>query len=115
MPKLHTLIPKLPSNIGKHGKLAVPPHGYVLHYTITDEIRRRESGMAEKILCLQRIEYDEDQRIQIRLGYYIIGKKPARKGRWVWGQYAALLNLKDFQYLVRKAEERGWIKPATII
>jgi hypothetical protein len=95
--------------------LTVPPNGDVLHYTITDEIRRRESGMREKILCLQRIEYNEDHRVQIRLGYYIIGKKPARKGRWVWGQYAALLNLKDFQHLVRSAEKRGWIKPAKSI
>jgi hypothetical protein len=48
-------------------------------YTITDEIRRTETGMREKILCLQRIEYDEDQRVQILLGYYIMGKKPSSK------------------------------------
>jgi hypothetical protein len=85
MPKVKSLIPKLPSNVGKRGKLAVPPNGEVLQYTITDEIRRTESSMREQILCLQRIEYDEDRRVQIRLGYYIIGKKPSRKGRWLLG------------------------------
>ena len=49
-------------------------------YTITDEIRRTETGMREKILRLQRIEYDEDQRVQILLGYCIMGKKPSKQG-----------------------------------
>jgi hypothetical protein len=26
----------------------------------------------------------EDKRIEVRLGYYIIGKKPKLRGRWVW-------------------------------
>ena len=58
---------------------------------------------------MQRIEFQEDGRIQLRLGYYIIGKKPKVLGRWVWGQYAALLPLGDFGRLVQQAEKKGWI------
>ena len=98
----------LPSNIGKRGKLVVPPEAFVLHYTITDEICRTQSDMAEKILVLQRIEF-EDGRIEVRLGYYIIGKKPRMRGKWVWGQFAALLPLKDFRHIIREAEKKGWM------
>jgi hypothetical protein len=42
----------------------------------------------------------EDKRIEVRLGYYIIGKKPKMRGRWVWDQFAALLPLRDFRALI---------------
>jgi hypothetical protein len=77
-------------------------------YTITDEVRVTQSDMREKILYLQRIEF-EDKRIEVRLGYYIIGKKPNMRGRWVWGQFAALMPLQDFRALVRAAKKKGWI------
>jgi hypothetical protein len=68
-----------------------------------------QSDLPEKILCLQRIEFQEDGRIEVRLGYYIIGKKPKMRGRWVWGQFAALMPLRDFEALIRQAERKGWI------
>ena len=103
-----SVLPVLPSKIGARGKLIVPPDGCVLRYTITDEVRVTQSDMREKILCLQRIEF-EDKRIEVRLGYYIIGKKPKMRGRWVWGQFAALMPLRDFRALIRVAEKKGWI------
>jgi len=42
----------------------------------------------------------------VRLGYYIIGKKPKMKGPWVWGQYATLMPMRDFRDLIRMAEEK---------
>ena len=104
-----TTLPVLPSKIGKRGKLVLPPDKRVLHYTITDEVRVPQSDMPEKILCLQRIEFDEDKRVEVRLGYYIIGKLPKMRGRWVWGQFAALMPLQDFRALIQQAEKKGWI------
>ena len=109
MPRIKSsVLPVLPSKVGARGKLILPPDGYVLHYTITDEVRVTQSDMREKILCLQRIEF-EDKRIEVRLGYYIIGKKPKMRGRWVWGQFAALMPMRDFRALIRAAEKKGWI------
>ena len=87
----------------------MPPDNRVLHYTITDEVRVTQSDMPECILCLQRIEFDEDHRIEIRVGYHIIGKKPKMLGKWVWGQYAAMMPLCDFRALIQEAEKKGWI------
>jgi hypothetical protein len=68
--------PDLQVNIGKTGTLKVPPDGNILRFKIVrfkivDEIRRVQSDMAEKTLCLQRIKF-EDSREEFRLGYYII-------------------------------------------
>lgn len=105
-------LPELKEHIGRKGKLTVPPDGHVLRYTIKDEIRRPQTEMPQKILCLQLIEFEEDKagrkRTEVRVGYYIIGKKPRMLGRWVWGQYAAMMPLKDFKALIRQAEKKGW-------
>src|SRR5882757_2101491 len=105
----NTTFPELPSHVGKRGKLVLPPDKVELYYTITDEICVPQSDMPEKILCLQRMEFEKDKRIEVRLGYYIIGKLPKMRGRWVWGQFAALMTLQDFRKLVRQAEKKGWI------
>ena len=70
----NTTLPELPSHIGKRGRLVLPPDKAKLFYTITDEICLPQSDMPEKILCLQHIEFEKDKRIEVRLGYYIIGK-----------------------------------------
>ncbi len=99
--------PALPSNINKRGSLAHPPDGHKTPFTITDEIQRIQTGFPQKVICLQRIRFDYGAE-EIRLAYYIIGKKPKRLGSWVWGQYAALMPLEDFKWIVREAEKKGW-------
>jgi hypothetical protein len=54
------------------------------------------------VVVLQLVRFD-DGRKEIRLGYYIIGKKPKMRGRWVWGQYATFMLTRVFQSLIRKA------------
>lgn len=99
--------PKLPSNIGKKGKLVLPPNNQRIGFTIIDEITKTQSDLSSKVIVLQKVRFD-DARLELRLGYYIIGKKPKMLGRWVWGQYATLLPIRDFAALVRKAQKRGW-------
>lgn len=102
-----TTLPALPPNIGKRGQQKLPS-GRVVPYRIKDEIRVPQTGMPEKILCLQLIEFEKDKRSEVRLAYYIIGKKPRMRGRWVFGQYATFMLVKDFKVLIRRAEKKGW-------
>jgi hypothetical protein len=104
----HKSLPPYPSSIDKARSLVTVPDGYRYRFTITDEIVRPQTGMPEKLLCLQRIKF-EDGKEEVRLGYYIIGKKPKMLGKWVWGQYCTFMPLKDFKALVRAAEKKGWI------
>jgi hypothetical protein len=99
--------PELPSNVNKTGTMVMPPDKVRRRFKIKDEIRSYQSDNRNKIIVLQRIEF-ENGREEIRLGYYIIGKKPRMKGRWVWGQYATMMPLRDFRELIRRAEGQGW-------
>jgi len=99
--------PPLPSNIGKRGSLIHPPDGHKTHFTITDEIQRVQTDFPEKVICLQRIRFDYNVD-EIRVAYYIIGKKPKMLGRWVWGQYATMMPLEDFKWIIQHAKEKGW-------
>lgn len=102
--------PPLPSRVGKPGQSKMPPDGTVLHYKIIDEVRQFQDRSKSKLIVLQLVEFD-DRKPEIRVGYYIIGKKPGRmKGRWVWGQYAAFMPLPVFRSIIRKAKVRGWFR-----
>jgi hypothetical protein len=59
---------------------------------------------------LFHVAFDSKGEKFIRVGYYIIGRAARMRGKWVWGQYAALIHAPDFQRLVKKAIEKGWIK-----
>jgi hypothetical protein len=99
--------PQLPDNIGKRGKCVMPPDGAELCYLITDEVRCFQDRTRSKVIVLPRIDFD-DGRVEVRLGYYIIGKKPKMRGRWVWGQYATILPAACLAEVFREAERRGW-------
>jgi len=98
---------ELPSNIGKRGKSVMPPDGQIIRYVVKDEVRAFQDAKKDKIVVFQLMEF-EDQRQEIRVGYYIIGKLPKMKGRWVWGQYAAFMPVRIFRQLQGKATRRGW-------
>ena len=100
-------LPDKPSKKGHQGRVR-HPDGKVWPFTITDEICHTQHNLPEKFFCLQRLDFGGKQ--EFRLGYYIIGKKPRAKGRWVWGQYCPLLPKRDFEAIIRKAVRRGWVK-----
>jgi hypothetical protein len=86
----------------------MPPYGRRLGFEVTGEIKRPQSNLPTKLICLQRIRFDGG-RMELRLGYYIIGKRPSMRGRWVWGQYAALMPIADFKAIVNQAKKLKWI------
>ena len=100
-------LPQLPDKTGKRGRL-VTPGGRRMGFTIEGQIHRFQSDFKKKALVLQKIRFDDDRQ-EIRLGYYIIGKKPRNRGRWVWGQFATFMPKRDFRALYKMAEKRGWV------
>ena len=83
-------------------------HGVTVSYTVEDEIHRRQGDDGGKVLVLQRLRWN-DGRDELRLAYYMIGQRGRSRGRWVFGQYAAMLPPDDFRWLVDEARVRGWI------
>jgi hypothetical protein len=100
--------PPLPNNIGKIGKTK-HPNGRTGRHEIVDEIRIFQRRSKNKLIYLQRIKLGNGKE-ELRLGYYMIGKKPAMRGRWVWGQYATFLPAQDFKRIFGMAKNRGWLK-----
>jgi hypothetical protein len=109
-------MPPLPSTIGKRGSYK-DPDGTRLPFTVVDEVRREQSSYAYvpegeplgAVLVLQLLRFDNGIE-ELRLGYYILGKKPAMRGKWLWGQYAASMPPEDFEALVKQAIDKGWIR-----
>lgn len=100
--------PPLRSNVGRKGSIT-DIEGRKQSFTVVDEVRRRQSTDPEKTICLQRLRFDRDGRTELRLCYYIIGKKPRMAGKWVFGQFATMMPAEDFQAIVSRAEEEDWI------
>lgn len=100
--------PPLPSTVGKKGKTVEPITARKMHFRVLDEVVQIQSDLGSKAIYLQKVEFEEDKRIELRLGYYIIGKKPGMLGRWVWGQYATFMPIADFEQIIEKAKRKGW-------
>jgi len=72
-----------------------------------------QSNYPEKVFILQEIFFEPGTMIpkkakrkrEIRIGYYILGKKPGMKGRWVWGQFCPLISRNDLNKLLKKARK----------
>jgi len=76
------------------------------NFKIGRYVTLRQSNYAGKIFVLQEILFENREK-EIRIGYYIIGKKPRAKGRWVWGQYCPFFPKQDLIKLIEKAKKKG--------
>lgn len=100
---------KQPDGIGKSRNFAAID-GSRRSFTIEDEIfleQRIPEKKSRKLICLQRLRFD-DRSEQYRFCYYMLGVRPGREGRWVFGQYALFIPAKDLRKLIHTARERGW-------
>jgi hypothetical protein len=100
--------PKPPANIGKRCRAEKAVRGH-FDFTIVDEFYVRQSDMPNKLIYLQKMKFESDGREELRLGYYIIGKRKRMRGRWVWGQFATMIPMVDFRRVIVRAEARGWL------
>ncbi len=101
--------PPLPHNIGKT-RMIPAIDGEIRHFRIEDEIIRPQSNSDRKIIVLQKMTFVEENRTEIRFGYYMIGLKPRVSGRWVWGQFCLLIPQEDLLWLMEEAKRRKWFQ-----
>lgn len=80
--------------------------GKKMNFSIEKYVTLQQSNYPEKTFVLQEILFDDGNK-EIRIGYYIIGKKPRMQGKWVWGQYCPFIPKHDFEKLLDKAKEKG--------
>jgi len=98
---------KRPNNIDKR-RCIKTICGDECYFIIEDEILHNQHDAHNKLIAFQRIKFEADNRIEYRLGYYMVGVKPGAKGRWVWGQFCLTLPEKDLKIILKKAERKGW-------
>jgi hypothetical protein len=101
------MIPNLPTNIGDVSQIT-DIKGVKKTIKILDEIIIPAANFPEKVLCFQKVMFVEDNKIELRLAYYMVGVRGKTKGRWVWGQYATFILVEDMKRIIDKANEKGW-------
>ena len=99
-------VKKLPKLIIKDSGSIIDINGKHKNFKIGKYVTLEQSDYSEKIFVLQEILF-EDGRKELRLGYYIIGKKPRTRDKWVWGQYCPLFSKQDLIKLIEKAKKKG--------
>jgi len=63
-----------------------------------------QSDFRDKYFVIELIRPEYRRKPEIRIGYYILGKKPSVAGKWVWGQFAPMVPQKDIPALFKKAQ-----------
>jgi len=54
------------------------------------------------------MRFVEEDRIEFRFGYYMIGIKQRSRGKWVWGQFCLLIPKTDLIALMQEAQRKKW-------
>ncbi|MGA2059881.1 MAG: hypothetical protein ABSG67_05325 [Thermoguttaceae bacterium] len=105
--KLPSKWPPIPDNIGKLRQIKTID-GRIQHIKIEGEIIRPQNNCDNKIIVLQKIRFVEEERIEFRFAYYMIGVKPRARGKWIWGQFCLMIPKDDLKVLLREAKKRKW-------
>jgi len=100
-------IPPYVSKIPRRGKVSAPDSDDKLPFTIVDEIfcYSTASSDKDKVVCLQRLEFDHDGHSELRLCFYMYDG-----AKWEWHRAAPMLSFDDLQTIVDKAAKKPWIQ-----
>ncbi len=101
------LIEKLDSIKGTTRKWKFPSSSDKSTYYLVEFIDYEillQSDSRNKYFVMQLIKPKFKRKPQLRIGYYILGKKPGVAGKWVWGQFAPMVPQKDIPALFKKAK-----------
>lgn len=63
-----------------------------------------QSDSRNKYFVIELMKPEYKRRPELRIGYYILGKKPSVAGKWIWGQFAPMVPQKDIPALFKKAQ-----------
>ena len=108
---------RIPDKTGKNLTLSKNPvtmnpigGGKPIHRDKIRLVWLRQSDYPDKIMTIEEISGGTPEKRELRFGYYIIGKKGRKKGRWTWGQFALIAPKEpnhDIQNLIQLAREKG--------
>jgi len=98
--------PNPPDTIEKKGTMKFPD-GKTLHFVVEDEVKHVSTLFPYFCLYIQELRFRENNAVELRFGYYIIGKKGPRKGKWVWGQFCPSAPVSDYRAILKKAQSKG--------
>jgi hypothetical protein len=76
---------------------------------ILDYVIHQQSNAPHKYFVLDVIKLSWEKEKELRIGYYILGKKLKVLNKWVWGQYCPLIPKRDLKILLEKAKRKGLI------
>lgn len=104
--ELNVKIDGLVERIGKRKHVRIKDiDGVIKTLPIGRFVWHQATEYPEKVFILQEVESERGKLL--RIGYYIIGKKPKMNGKWVWGQYCPFIIANDLKNLINKAEDEG--------
>ncbi len=98
-----SLLPK----IAMKGQL-ITIDGRRVRFRVDRFVLMRQSDNPKKVFVVQELIFENGKK-ELRFGYYIVGKRPAVRGKWVWGQFAPLISRRDFKKLIKLVREKGLI------
>jgi hypothetical protein len=99
--------PPLPSRLGKKTRRKTID-GAPLNYVVEDEEVFVAPSDETKAFCFQKLRFD-DGRVEFRLCYYMIARRPRMKGKWAFGQFAPMMTPEELEMVFEIARRRGWI------
>jgi hypothetical protein len=110
-PSEETGPPPLPSRLGKKTRRKTID-GAPLNYEVEEEEVFVAPSDSTKAFCFQKLRFD-DGRIEFRLCYYMIARRPRMKGKWAFGQFAPMMTPEELAKVFDIARKRGWIEADT--
>jgi hypothetical protein len=89
--------------------------GSPMVYRVEDDAIFEAPSNPAKAFLLQKLAFDEGQGfengpVMFRIGYYMIAHEPRMRGKWAWGQSAAMMTPLELKIIAKEMEERGWLR-----
>ena len=72
---------------------------------LVDEIVREQTGLPNKRIHLQKMQFKSDKRIEYRLCYYM---RKNTSSVWRFQRFTALIPKVDFEAIVKEGHGKGW-------
>ena len=82
-------------------------HGEEFTFLVEDAVGFKVGKLNKKYICLQKICHEKPKkRLEYRFAYYMIGVKQGAFNRWVFGQYALMIEPNQLERLLKMASKK---------
>jgi hypothetical protein len=95
---------KLKKDVGPHLDINGNQH----HWEIAKCALKPQSDYPEKIFSIQLMKESSSGKKEVRIGYYIVGKKDKYKNKWAWGQFCPFIPQKDLKEICELLKEENF-------